>query len=185
VKCETFSVKSVALNVENRPFSAAIFLTFIFLTSLSQNRKSTVRRPFLNRKSTVTISGQLRLVTPVNAYERHPTIFPARLPHYQAFGGGATATATKRSELQLIAVGCGRMHPVAPNTIFSAEPQQVQLPHKLYRKLYRKRMNHAPRGPGTEEPTDNETLTTDGRKSSPIALNPTKSHLLKDKKFAQ
>ena len=89
--------------------------------SSSQNRTSTVPKPFENRTSTVTIYGQLRLVTPLNAYERHPAIFSS------VRARSATPTATNGNGLHLIAIGCGYLHPVAANTIFSAEPQQLQL----------------------------------------------------------
>ena len=144
-------MKSERLNAKNRSFSATIVLALSACSpascSTSQNRKSTVRRPFENQKSTVTISGQLRLVTPLNAYERHPTILFRQTAALPSFRRRCNCNRNQTQRVAVNRVGCGRMHPVASDTIFSAEPQQLQLPAcrlylPLYRRLYRRLWLH-------------------------------------------
>jgi len=99
-------------NVMNRLFNDIIFLTSLSHVSAfsvcscssSQNRTSTVPKPFENRKSTVTILGHLRLVTPLNTYERDPTVFFRTSGHevapFQWTRGNLTTTIPKSNLLK-------------------------------------------------------------------------------------
>ena len=115
------------------PFDAPVSLlaSLFNLSKQTINRPATGYQPTLNRHDACS-----RLLPAIPARSRLPAIF-ARAR------AGATPTATDRNELHLLALTCGYLHPVAVNTIFSAEPQQLQLSacrlcRSLYRSLYRK-----------------------------------------------
>ena len=57
----------------------------------------------------------------------------------------ATPIATNCTDLHLIALASAYLHPVAPNTIFSAEPQQLQLVCHPLSKTLSKTLSLIPR----------------------------------------